>query len=444
MRCEDFLTLIEKLADGEATATEKHEAEAHLGTCENCRAHFRFVRALPDAGRRASLPEPPELYWEVLPRKIMSRIGNQSTALVQRSWLSRLLPPSRLGWAGALAAALVAAVVGLRVLDVPFADRGVSSPSPALSSSEQESNVAISRQDTPTSALDDRVGEAPASSPESVADAFKEETPAFEDEAPEQAVRSRPVAEPLPAPGKAQERFVGGALTTTAEKTRPEKQGPAREGAELPEPAVAGRLKKDLEEVGSRRTDEKGQFEAKRRSTAPVDDVEPVDPSESEAERVPQARPASPAPVPAERDSAAQSISFARSLEVEPAPGESRPSAEESYRDLVTRFPLPDTESGSKLAANRSKDKPSDPSGGGPGLEAQCAAWRGFVERYPGSEQEPEARYRLARCSIALFDILPSEENRLRAREDGASYLEVAATGERAEAIREALARLAR
>ena len=93
MHCEQMLPLIEKLADGEAAPSEKARAEAHMEACESCRAHFHFLEALPEAARKAPLPEPPEMYWEVLPRKVMARIEEEG---------SPKSSPGRLaGWRGA-------------------------------------------------------------------------------------------------------------------------------------------------------------------------------------------------------------------------------------------------------------------------------------------------------------------------------------------------------
>ncbi|MEE9179352.1 MAG: zf-HC2 domain-containing protein, partial [Vicinamibacteria bacterium] len=148
MRCDDFLPLIEKLVDGEAAAAERQQAEAHLESCTSCQSHFRFLKALPEAARQASLPDPPDMYWEVLPRKIMSRIEKEG-ATRRRGWFSQILAPSRLRWAGALAAALVAAVVGLRVLQSPLTYRDAPPSASVARSNEEKREAVISRRDAP-------------------------------------------------------------------------------------------------------------------------------------------------------------------------------------------------------------------------------------------------------------------------------------------------------
>jgi len=247
MRCDDFLPLIEKLADGEAEAAERHQAEAHLESCTSCQAHLRFLRALPKAARQTSLPAPPEMYWDVLPRKIMSRIAKE-TAEGRGGWFGRLLTPSRLRWAGAMAAALVAAVVGLRVVEFPLGDRSRPSSS-ATRSNEEKREAAISSHDAPASPAlpgpDDTEQEAVAGEPaalsadsltavrrqvseEPVDDAAQEE--ALKDESFERPAGKRVAGEPVPppAPDVAGEQFATGALAG-AGKARQEKQDDSAE-----------------------------------------------------------------------------------------------------------------------------------------------------------------------------------------------------------------------
>ena len=164
MRCDDFLPLIEKLVDGEAAAAERQQAEAHLESCTSCQSHFRFLKALPEAARQASLPDPPDMYWEVLPRKIMSRIEKEG-ATRRRGWFSQMLAPSRLRWGGALAAALVASVLGLRVLQFPLAYRDAPAPGrevleeefPALSAD----SLTPARRQAPEEPVEDTAREEP-------------------------------------------------------------------------------------------------------------------------------------------------------------------------------------------------------------------------------------------------------------------------------------------
>ena len=74
----------------------------------------------------------------------------------------------------------------------------------------------------------------------------------------------------------------------------------------------------------------------------------------------------------------------------------------------------------------------------------ECSDWRQFVERHGGGEEGASGRYRLALCSIALYDREPSDDNRRQAVEDGESYLAAEPRGDRTDAIRRGLERLRR
>ena len=192
MQCEDFLPLVEKLADGEVTSAEKREAEAHLKACEDCREHFRFLKALPNAARQASPSEPPEIYWEALPRKIMARIARmeEREKPAAGGWFFGLLSPSGLRWAGAVAAALVAAVVGLQVLDAPFSsqpsNRSLSQDAPqAPSVSSLSENARSGKEGQPVVGLLESEGEsarppAPAT-PQTAEEGFLRDEPSADD-----------------------------------------------------------------------------------------------------------------------------------------------------------------------------------------------------------------------------------------------------------------------
>ena len=70
-----------------------------------------------------------------------------------------------------------------------------------------------------------------------------------------------------------------------------------------------------------------------------------------------------------------------------------------------------------------------------PELLAKCRSWRDYLEKYPDSVESLEARYRLARCSIDLHHLHPTEERRNQAVEDAEAFLEVAPEDERAKEI---------
>jgi Putative zinc-finger len=135
--------LVEKLFDGEASAEEQREAETHLETCASCRSHLEFLRSMSERVRAHPLPDPPEAYWEHLPRKILSRIEREPASVVRR-FLSRMFAPGglrRLAPSLALMSSFVLVlVVGLRFLrESPGgAGREARSESPAAASPLRE------------------------------------------------------------------------------------------------------------------------------------------------------------------------------------------------------------------------------------------------------------------------------------------------------------------
>ena len=407
MSCEDFLPLIEKLADGEVSAAEKLRGEAHLRDCRDCSAHYRFLNALPEAARQASLPEPPEMYWDVLPRKIMSRIGAVGAGEARRGWFFQLLSPSRLRWAGALAAALVATVVGLRVLETPH-----------------PSHRSLETEDVPRAAEENSTGEDAGAG---VLEEGRDDKSSADETAPT-----------MPQVILKTEESSGTGLSRDAGKEGLEK-AEAGGRAYREDRAATGRPTRELDEVVPGEPGE-GE-EAQRRTLAPMEQARqgvPEGPSEQtptiasagEDRRDQEARPAPSAP-PGGGEMVAESLSLRDS----PEAARSTSPAESNYRHLLERYPLPVSLSDDLRAKTQNEDEAQPAEA----VRTECAAWRDFVERYPGDEHEGEARFRLARCSIALVGLLPSEETRRQALEDGSSYLEIEPEGARAEAIRRAL-----
>jgi hypothetical protein len=111
--CKAALPLVEKLADGEATATEARDAEAHLALCPGCREHLDALTAFSRVSRESGLPEPPESYWEHLPRRIVERIDSER--LARRSFWRRLLAPGMLRVQAVVVTCVLLAAVGLTV-----------------------------------------------------------------------------------------------------------------------------------------------------------------------------------------------------------------------------------------------------------------------------------------------------------------------------------------
>lgn len=478
MRCHEALPLIEKLADREATAAEKRQAETHLEGCNDCQAHYRFLTALPRAARSSALPEPPGMYWEVLPGKVMERIERERQATANQSWVSWVFRPSRLRWVGAVAAAVVAVVVGLEVSHLRDAERSAAPVARSTGEAEPEAlpgTLPEILKDAPTSvpadaseptkpaeytdedALMETVARrtepaspralAPESAPKVVPGVVEdavEEKPAgrkaksaFNRAAPEQEVEQAQEGQPAgvgiagaPSPARGIAPSASSREGSKASKKAPEgrvvggsleKQQAVGERADLPALAQARRSDKgdegrgEAEESPPPTTEaDEGAFEAKTRAVSALRDE-----------------------VAAPREPAAQEPSMVRGR-VLLEPGKSELVGRDSYLALLERYPLraPDDKTGTA----RSKEKADEPSVSE--LQAECAAWRDFLESYPHSVSVVDARYRLARCSVRLFDHHPSEERRRRALEDGSAYLEVAADEAQAEEIRRALDRL--
>ncbi len=364
-------------------------------------------------------------------------------------WFSRLLAPSRLRWAGALAAALVAAVVGLRVLEFPLADAPL--PASGTRSNEEEREFAITRQDAPAQpareeeVMEEEPAEASADSltlvrrqaPEGAAepakDVARQEVAELKDESFEQAARKRVAGEPAPpaAPEVAREAFATGALSATG-KAGQKKQDDAKETAHRR--VIGGRLEQDVDELKPIQLNEGNRDKARARSSTPDEPASVANVVGPEAQEVPEAKPAAAVP-PADRDPTAQPISVSRTLRVQPALEATR--AEQGYRVLVARYPIRDEPMGSTDLAKEKEGEFSDVD-----LTAECADWRQFLLRYPGNERQADVSYRLALCSIEVFERSPSKDNRQRALDDSKSYLDVATDDKRAEAIRRALVRI--
>jgi hypothetical protein len=111
--CKAALPLVEKLADGESSPVETREAEAHLALCPTCREHLEALRAFATLSRESAPPEPPESYWEHLPRRILERIDSER--LAPRSLWRRLLAPEMLRYQALVVSFLLLVAVGVTV-----------------------------------------------------------------------------------------------------------------------------------------------------------------------------------------------------------------------------------------------------------------------------------------------------------------------------------------
>jgi hypothetical protein len=112
--CAEVRPLVEKLHDLEASSAEKLRAEAHLEKCSTCRSHFEFLLTLSEESRSMTFHEPPESYWQHLPRKVLDRIDSEDAR--PRGFFALLFTPPVLQWAGLGAALVLVAAVGVSVL----------------------------------------------------------------------------------------------------------------------------------------------------------------------------------------------------------------------------------------------------------------------------------------------------------------------------------------
>lgn len=113
MTCEKALSLVEKLADGEATPHERAEAEAHIDSCEDCHSHYQFVHALESASEAINWHEPPESYWQHLPSKVLARLDREPE---RKGFWGMLFAPAVLRFGAVAATLTVVVAVGLTVL----------------------------------------------------------------------------------------------------------------------------------------------------------------------------------------------------------------------------------------------------------------------------------------------------------------------------------------
>jgi len=123
---EDDLVLYHYRESGRAS-----EIEAHLGTCESCRSSYRALTGVLAAVESTPVPEPDEAFeartWHRLEPRLAEKAGLRWTAIFR---------PSRLAFAGGVAALVVAAfLVGRHYPPTPAAP-APTPPSAAAASHE--------------------------------------------------------------------------------------------------------------------------------------------------------------------------------------------------------------------------------------------------------------------------------------------------------------------
>lgn len=154
--CKAALPLVEKLADGEASPNETREAEAHLASCPDCREHLEALTAFARLSSQGGLPEPPESYWEHLPRRILERIDSE--AVTTRSFWRKLLAPGMLRLQAIVVSCVLLVAVGVTVFRSELRDTVAPvaappprpAPAPAAPAVEEEPAVPAVEEETLT------------------------------------------------------------------------------------------------------------------------------------------------------------------------------------------------------------------------------------------------------------------------------------------------------
>jgi hypothetical protein len=386
MHCEQMLPLIEKLADGEAAASEKAQAEAHMEACESCRAHFRFLEALPEAARKAPLPEPPGMYWEVLPRKVMARIEQERSP---KSSPGRLAGWAGLRWLGAVAAAVIAIVVGMEVSTL--------------------------RQTEAPAALDSAGLEGKAKTPEpvplsEVVEPERQPLGASVPADPGVENEIRRLADAVPEPAFEEEPVAG-------KEDRPAVLARSRGQPSASVASVAGEADEAVEAtLASQRVE----------VVRPTDRLEQVEsPSDLRDDEDIAAGILPAAPAPAEVPATQEEVS------ADPPARERRADVvEKRAKDNYLAVAEPSGARRSTALKTLSVQQKSETE-----LQAECQSFRKMLAENPESEQAVDTRYQLARCSVRLFERRPTDENRRQAVQDMRAFLGASSEGERADEI---------
>jgi len=385
--CNEALPLLEKLFDGEASAEEKRLVDSHLGECAACREHQVFLGRLSAVVKVAVLPEPSGSYWESLPFKVMARLDAPRREL-RTSAFAWILAPARLGWAAGLVAASLALYIGLETFRTapPAVDQALNAPPPAPLAGNQSSAAPAAR---PQVSRAEGGIEADRSSAD--VDVSKRALrPAMESVQP---LRREAKEQAAPLPSEAQ------AATGAFAFSEPPAPPPAS-----PSEAASGLVKQDL----AKSEKPVALMDEKRKATLAAQEAV-VD------------TPAAPAPV---ADEPARSDAYK-------GIGESEASTR--YSTLVARYAHEAVQEGATVASGRAarlagKDVAT-------ALAEECNDWRHFVRDFPQDPNVPLALFRLAGCSLRLYEADGTEANRKRAAEDGEAYLKVTSDKDEATEI---------
>jgi hypothetical protein len=400
MRCDDFLPIIEKLADGECSAAEERRARGHLETCDACREHYEFLEALPEAARKAPLTEPPGAYWEALPSKVMRRIDQEQSSKRSLGWFPAWLAPSQLRWLAVVAAGLVVVVLSYEVMMV----QDTRAPVPDIPASS--GRVTQDDKDVPETF-------------EAVSKEIMEQEKREADEVPRQETEGV------------------GSAASSEDRLRAE-EPPAREN--LPAKADEQALRRDrpVESPASVPVPREGEAES---GIAAFADEEAAVLEEAVGKKA-ALSPAEPSDVVADSPQKPQAVSGEESTvlsaqtEPSPTPARGRAKLEANQAKAVDRMAVADR--AQKASYRRTL-------GGARELseietEAHCNHLRESLEQGLDGEELLNARFDLAECSLSLAKWSPTEERLQRAREDVDAFLEISPKGDKADKLKRELA----
>jgi len=347
--------------DGELPPEDRRVVEAHLEGCPECRSRVAALRAADEAARE--LPaEAPEGYFDDFAARVRARIAEEPTR--------RPFPhPRRVPWpvwAGALAAALVLAVVVPRTLErAPAPDLEQTLPSRVTGAAETAAPPAPS----------------PAPAAPVVADSAREVSSEAGTPLHNEVRREKKEARPVVPGGPARQATEAPAASPPAQ---PGGSGPAERRAEGF--AVAPAPRADEESMDRTRDEALLERDQPRPAAAPAPRAKGSEPRSRTLESgaaAPVAAPAAPAPT-----TLAQGAVSA--LEAD----------EGAYRQLLATTPAD--------------------AAGWRGLRD---AWSAFAAAHPSSPHADEARVRAIEAGVAAWRVGGQATDLERAEDDLAAYL---------------------
>jgi len=138
MSCPRYLTQIQELIDGTIGAIRRADLEAHLETCEDCRALLSDLERIRDAAGQLGELGPPDGAW----LQIAGRLRQEGRVRLPEPAPLRRIRSGHMA-VFALAAALVLAVGGSLLLLVPGARRQTApAPAPATAPAQVQAPAA--------------------------------------------------------------------------------------------------------------------------------------------------------------------------------------------------------------------------------------------------------------------------------------------------------------